>query len=67
MKWLEFWHNRRVQFVLAVRGFGYSGLNLAEAGQSTRKQKQLTLVNAAFDDVIRQMQHDKIYQLTLQN
>ena len=63
MKWLEFWHNRRVQFVLAFCRFGYPGLNLAEAGQSTRKQKQLTLV----DDVIRQMQHDKIYQLTLQN
>ena len=40
---------------------------MAKAGQSTMRQKQLTLVNAAFDDVIRQMQQDKIYQLTLQN
>ena len=31
------------------------------------RQKQLTLVDAAFDDVIQQMQQDKIYQLTLQN
>ena len=31
------------------------------------RQKQLTLVDAAFDDVIRQMQQAKIYQLTLQN
>ena len=67
MKWLEFWHNRRAHFVLTFCRFGCPGLNLAEAGQSTMKQKQLTLVDAAFDDVIRQMQQDKIYQLTLQN
>ena len=67
MKWLEFWHNRRVHFVPAFRRFGYPGLNLAKAGQSTMRQKQLTLVDAAFDDVIRQMQQDKIYLLTLQN
>ena len=35
--------------------------------QSTMRQKQLTLVDAAFDDVIQQVQQDKIYQLTLQN
>ena len=67
MKWLEFWHDRQVHFVPAFCGFGYPGLNLAEAGQSTMRQKQLAQVNAAFDDVIRQIQQDKIYQLTLQN
>ena len=67
MKWLEFWHYRQVHFVLAFRRYGYPGLNLAEAGQSTMRQKQLNLIDAAFDDVIRQMQQDKIYQLTLQN
>ena len=67
MKWLEFWHNRQAHFVPAFHGFGYPGLNLAKAGQSTKTQKQLTLVDAAFDDVIRQMQQDTIYQLTLQN
>ena len=67
MKWLEFWNNRQVHFVPAFHGFGYPGLNLAKADQSTMRQKQLTLVDAAFDDVIRQMQQDKIYQLTLQN
>ena len=67
MKWLEVWHNRRAHFVLALHGFWYPGLNLSEAGQSTMRQKQLTLVDTAFDDVIRQMQQDKIYQLTLQN
>ena len=67
MKCLEFWHDRQVHFVLAFHGFGYPGLNLAEAGQSSMQQKQLTLVDAVFDDVIKQMQQDKIYQLTLQN
>ena len=65
MKWLEFWHDRWAHFVLAFHGFGYPGLNLAKAGQSTMRQKQLTLVDAVFDDVIQQMQLDKIYQLTL--
>ena len=67
MKWLEFWHNRQLHFVLAFHGFGYPGLNLAKAGQSSIRQKQLTLVDAAFNDVIQRMQQDKIYQLTLQN
>ena len=30
-------------------------------------QKMLTLVDATFDDVIKQMQQDKIYSMTLQN
>ena len=67
MKWLEFWLDRRVHFVPLFHGFGYPGLNLAEAGQSSMRQKQLTLVDAMFDDVIKQTQQDKIYQLTLQN
>ena len=67
MKWLEFWHNRQAHFVPAFHGFGYPGLNLAKADQSTMRQKQLTLVDAVFDGVIQQMQQDKIYQPTLQN
>ena len=51
----------------AFRGFGFPGLNLAEAGQSTMRKKMLTLVDAMFDDVIKQMQQDKIYSMTLQN
>ena len=31
------------------------------------RQKQLTLVDAAFNNVILQMQQDKIYQMTFQN
>ena len=38
MKWLEFWHDRLANFVLAFPGFGYPGHNLAEAGQSTMRQ-----------------------------
>ena len=51
----------------AFRGFGFPGLNLTEAGQSTMCKKMLTLVDATFDDVIKQMQQDKIYSMTLQN
>ena len=51
----------------AFRGFGFPGLNLMEAGQSTMHKKMLTLVDATFDDIIKQMQQDKIYSMTLQN
>ena len=65
--WLEFWHDRRAHFVPAFHGFGFPGLNLAEAGQSTMRKKMLTLVDATFDDIIKQMQQDKICSMTLQN
>ena len=51
----------------AFHGFGFPGINLAEAGQSTMRIKMLTLVDATFDEVIKQMQQDKIYSMTLQN
>ena len=51
----------------AFHAFGFSGLNLEEAGQNTMHKKMLTLVDATFDDVIKQMQQDKIYSMTLQN
>ena len=51
----------------AFCGFGFPGLNLVEAGQCTMPKKMLTLVDATFDDMIKQMQQDKIYSLTLQN
>ena len=51
----------------AFHGFGFPGLNLAEAGQSTMRKKMLTLVDATFDHIIKQMQQDKIYSMTLQN
>ena len=47
IKWLEFWHDKQVHFLLSFHGFEYPGLNLAKGGQSTMRQKQL-----AFDDVI---------------
>ena len=67
LRWLEFWHDHRVHFVPAFHGFGFPGLNLAEAGQSTMRKKMLTLVDVTFDNVIKQMQQDKIYSMTLQN
>ena len=53
--------------VPAFRGFGFPGLNLMEAGQNTMRKKMLTLVDATFDNVIKQMLQDKIYSMTLQN
>ena len=67
LRWLEFWHVCRAHFVPAFRGFGFPGLNFAEAGLSTMRKKMLTLVDATFDDVIKQIQQDKIYSMTLQN
>ena len=51
----------------AFHGFGFPGLNLTEAGQSTMRKKMLALVDATFDGIIKQMQQDKIYSMTLQN
>ena len=67
LQWLEFWHDHRAHFVPAFHGFDFPGLNLVEAGQSTVCKIMLTLVDATFDDVIKQMQQDKIYSMTLQN
>ena len=42
-------------FVPDFHGFGFPGLNLVEAGQSTMCKKMLTLVDATFDNIIKQM------------
>ena len=67
LQWLEFGHDRRTHFVPAFCGFGFPGLNLMEAGECTMCNKMLTLVDATFDNIIKQMQQDKIYSVTLQN
>ena len=66
-KWLDFWHERRAHYVPGFRGYGYPGLNLAEPGQSTMRMKRMTLVDAAFDDILKQMHQDELYAATLHN
>ena len=46
---------------------GISGLNLAEPGQSSMRTKRMTLVDAAFDDILKQMYQDELYAATLHN
>ena len=66
-KWLDFWHERRAHYVPRFLGYGYPGLNLAEPGQSTMRTKRMTLVDAAFDDTLKQMHQDELYAATLHN
>ena len=66
-KWLDFWHERHVQYVPRFHGYGYPGSNLAEPGQSSMRTKRMTLVDAAFDDILKQMHQDELYAGTLHN
>ena len=64
---VRFWHERHAHYVPRFRGYGYPGLNLAEPGQSTMRTKRMTLVDAAFDDILKQMYQDELYAATLRN
>ena len=66
-KWLDFWHERRAHYVPSFRGYGYPGLDLAEAGQSSMCTKRMNLMDAAFDDNLKQMHQDELYAATLHN
>ena len=66
-KWLDFWHERRAHYVPGFCGYGYLGLNLAEPGQSSMRTKRMTLVDAAFDDILKQVHQDELYAATLCN
>ena len=54
-KWLDFWHERSAHYVPGFHGYGYPGLNLAEPGQSSMRTKRMTLVDAAFDDIMQRL------------
>ena len=58
-KWLDFWHERHAHYVPGFYGCEYPGLNLAEPGQSSMITKRITLVDAAFDDILKQMHQDQ--------
>ena len=58
-KWLEFWHERHAHYVPGFHRCGYPGLNLAEPGQSSMRTKRMTLVDTAFDDILKQMHQEK--------
>ena len=66
-KWLDFWHERHAHYVPGFCGYGYPSLNLAEPGQSSMRTKRMTLVDAAFNDILRQMYQDELYTATLRN
>ena len=66
-KWLEFWHERCAHYVPGFHGYGYPSLNLAEPGQSSMRTKRMTLVVAAFNDILKQMHQDELYAATLCN
>ena len=60
-KWLDFWHKRHAHDISRFHGYGYPSLNLAEPRQSSMRTKRMTLVDAAFDDIL------KLYAVTLHN
>ena len=60
-KWLDFWHERRAHYVPGFRGYGYPHLNLAEPGQHTMRTKRMTLVDVAFEDILKQMHQDELH------
>ena len=66
-KWLDFWHERCAHYVPGFCRYGYLGLNLAEPGQSSMRTKRMTIVDAAFDDILKQMHQDELYAATLWN
>ena len=69
--WCDFWHRRRFHFVSAFRGFFLPGVNLAEAGQAGMKRQQnhqlLSLVDAAYKDILAWLRQDELYKATLDN
>ena len=66
-KWLDFWHERHAHYVPGFCGYGYLSLNLAEPRQSSMRTKRMTLVDAAFNDILKQMHQDELYAATLHN
>ena len=62
-----FARNSKPHYVPGFQGYGYPGLNLAEPGQGTMRTKRMTLVDAAFDDILKQMHQDELYAATLRN
>ena len=66
-KWLDFWHERHAHYVPGFCGYGYPSVNLAEPGQSSMRTKRMTLVDAAFNGILKQMHQDELYAATLCN
>ena len=60
--WWKWWHARRFHIVPAFRGFGISGLNMAEVGHSGMKTKtKMWLSSAAYRDTCCMMIQDREY------
>ena len=66
-KWLDFWHEGHAHYVPGFCRYGYPSLNLAALRQSSMRTKRMTLVDAAFDDILKQMHQDELYAVTLHN
>ena len=66
-KWLDFRYERHAHYVPRFWRYGYPSLNLAKPGQSTMRTKRMTLVDVAFDDILKQMHQDELYAATLHN
>lgn len=67
--WWEWWNARRYHIVPVFRGFGLSGLNLAEVGHTTLQpgRKKFRLLDAAFKDTASIMVQDEQYLQYMRN
>ena len=72
MKWLKFWHERHEHFVPAYCGFFLLSMNIAESGKSGMHAQQphgkmLSLVDATYKDISKQMHQDAIFKAAATN
>ena len=72
MKWLKFWHERCEHFVPAYHGFFLPSMNIAESGQSGMHAQQphgkiLSLVDATYKDISKQMHQDAMFKVAVTN
>ena len=53
VRWWNWWKVRRYHLVPALRGFGWTGTNWAEPGQSKlKKNRRIGLIDAVLEDII---------------
>ena len=72
MKWLKFWYERHEHFVPANCGFFLPSMIIAESGQSGMHAQQphgkmLSLVDATYKDISKQMHQDAIFKAAATN
>ena len=62
------WKVRHYHLVLALRGFGWAGTNLAEPGQAKmKKARRIRLMDVVFEDILNAMNEEAEWLAFIQN